>query len=86
MLGIFGYGRIGAAVAGYGKAFGMDVRIWAREESLARALKDGYVPAAGKAAFFSECDVVTLHMRLVDATRATLINVVNPGALAMVQR
>jgi D-3-phosphoglycerate dehydrogenase len=69
VLGIFGYGRIGAAVAGYGKAFGMDVRIWAREESLARARKDGYVPAAGKAAFFSECDVVTLHMRLVDATR-----------------
>src|SRR6267143_3566693 len=32
-LGIFGYGRIGAVVAGYGKAFGMKVLVWAREAS-----------------------------------------------------
>src|SRR5262249_19747926 len=41
-LGIYGYGRIGAAVAAYGKAFGMNVIIWAREESLARARADGW--------------------------------------------
>ena len=68
-LGIFGYGRIGAVVAGYGKAFGMDVRVWAREASLVRARADGYVAARNKEAFFEECDVVSLHMRLVDATR-----------------
>ena len=67
-LGIYGYGRIGAAVAGYGKAFGMKVLVWARPESLARARADGYETAASKAAFFSECDVLTLHMRLVAAT------------------
>ena len=68
-LGIYGYGRIGAAVAGYGKAFGMDVRVWAREASLARARHDGYATAASKQAFFQACDIVSLHMRLVDATR-----------------
>jgi D-3-phosphoglycerate dehydrogenase len=68
-LGIFGYGRIGRAVAGYGKAFGMRVRVWARPESLAAARADGYEAAASKEAFFSGCDVLALHMRLVAATR-----------------
>jgi D-3-phosphoglycerate dehydrogenase len=68
-LGIYGYGRIGAAVAGYGRAFGMNVLVWARESSLARARADGYATAASKNAFFAACDVLSLHMRLVDATR-----------------
>jgi D-3-phosphoglycerate dehydrogenase / 2-oxoglutarate reductase len=68
-LGVFGYGRIGAVVAGYAKAFGMNVLVWARETSQARARADGYAVAGGKEAFFEECDVITLHMRLVDATR-----------------
>jgi len=69
VLGIFGYGRIGSVVAGYGKAFGMQVLVWAREASLARARADGYAIAASKAAFFEQCDVISLHMRLVEATR-----------------
>jgi D-3-phosphoglycerate dehydrogenase len=68
-LGIYGYGRIGAVVAGYGRAFGMPVQVWAREASLARARADGYAVARSKEAFFEECDVISLHMRLVDATR-----------------
>jgi D-3-phosphoglycerate dehydrogenase len=68
-LGIFGYGRIGAVVAGYGRAFGMKVLAWARPESLERAKHDGYEVAPSKEAFFSTCDVISLHMRLVDATR-----------------
>jgi len=69
-LGIYGYGRIGKVVADYGKAFGMPVLVWAREASLAKARAEGYAPAASRAAFFAECDVISLHMRLVDATRA----------------
>lgn len=68
-LGIYGYGRIGAVVAGYGRAFGMPVKVWAREASLAKARADGYEAAASKEAFFEACDVISLHMRLVDATR-----------------
>jgi len=68
-LGIFGYGRIGKTVAGYGKAFGMNVMVWAREESLAQARLDGYATADTKAEFFAICDVISLHMRLVSATR-----------------
>ena len=68
-LGIFGYGRIGATVAGYGKAFGMNVLAWAREQSLERARLDGYATARSKAGFFERCDVVSLHLRLVAATR-----------------
>ena len=68
-LGIYGYGRIGAVVAGYGRAFGMKVVVWAREKALAQARADGYETADSKAAFFEQCDVLSLHMRLVEATR-----------------
>ncbi len=68
-LGIYGYGRIGGVVAGYGKAFGMKVLVWAREPAMAKARADGYETASDKAAFFEQCDVLSLHMRLVDATR-----------------
>ena len=68
-LGIYGYGRIGAVVAGYGKAFGMNVLVWAREPALAKARADGFATAASKQEFFESCDVLSLHMRLVDATR-----------------
>lgn len=68
-LGIYGYGRIGAVVAGYGKAFGMKVLVWAREATRKQAAAEGYAAARSKEAFFEECDVITLHMRLVEATR-----------------
>jgi D-3-phosphoglycerate dehydrogenase len=68
-LGIYGYGRIGGVAAGYGKAFGMNVLVWAREAALAQARGDGYEIAASKQEFFEQCDVLSLHMRLVDATR-----------------
>jgi D-3-phosphoglycerate dehydrogenase / 2-oxoglutarate reductase len=68
-LGIFGYGRIGSVVAGYGKAFGMNVVVWARPNSLVRAKAEGHLVAPSKIAFFERCDVLSLHMRLVDATR-----------------
>ena len=77
-LGIYGYGRIGAVVAGYGKAFGMKVLVWAREPALAKARADGFATAAGKQEFFEACDVLSLHMRLVDATRG----IVTAGDLA----
>lgn len=68
-LGIYGYGRIGATVAGYGKAFAMKVLVWASEASRARAESDGYATAPSKEEFLAECDIVSLHMRLVSATR-----------------
>ena len=68
-LGIFGYGRIGSVVAGYGRAFGMPVIVWARPDSLARAVADGHAAASGKEEFFARSDVLSLHMRLVPATR-----------------
>ena len=68
-LGIYGYGRIGAVVAGYGRSFGMNVLVCARPVSLERARADGYEAARSKVQFFEECDIVSLHMRLVEATR-----------------
>jgi len=69
VFGIYGYGRISAVVASYAKAFGMKVLVWARDASMAKARAEGYEVAASKAAFFEACDYISLHMRLVDATR-----------------
>ena len=84
-LGIYGWGRIGAVVAGYGKAFGMTVQVWAREASRERARAEGWQVAPSKAAFFESSDILSLHMRLVDTTRhivtAEDLARMKPGAL-----
>lgn len=68
-LGVFGYGRIGAVVAGYGRAFGMSVLAWGREGSARRARADGVEVAASKEELFERSDVLTLHLRLNAQTR-----------------
>jgi D-3-phosphoglycerate dehydrogenase len=68
-LGIYGYGRVGGLVAGYGRAFGMNVWVWGRETTIAKARAGGYAIAASKQQFFGESDVISLHVRLVDETR-----------------
>ena len=68
-LGIWSYGKIGKIIAGYGRAFGMRVLVWGREASREQALADGFELAANKADFFAQSDVLTLHLRLNDATR-----------------
>lgn len=68
-IGLYGYGRIAKAVADYARAFGMNVLVWAREASRERARQDGCAVAESKEAFFAEADIISLHMRLVDATR-----------------
>jgi D-3-phosphoglycerate dehydrogenase len=77
-LGLYGWGRIAHAVADYGRAFGVNVMVWAREASRERARQEGFAVAANKAALFEQSDVLSLHMRLVDATR----HIVTAGDLA----
>jgi D-3-phosphoglycerate dehydrogenase len=68
-LGIFGYGRIGSVVAGYGRAFGMKVVIWGREGSLERAKAGGFEAAESKTDLFERADVLCLHLKLSSETR-----------------
>jgi len=68
-LGIWGYGKIGRLVAGYGRAFGMQVMVWGREASRAAAAADGLAVAPSREAFFADCDVISVHLRLTDETR-----------------
>lgn len=68
-LGIWGYGKIGKLVAGYGRAFGMQVVIWGSPSSLEKARSDGYTTAVDREAFFSQSDVVSLHLKLSETTR-----------------
>jgi D-3-phosphoglycerate dehydrogenase len=68
-LGVFGFGRIGRVVAGYGQAFGMEILVWGSDHSRRRAAAEGYPVAPAKEALFERADVLSLHLRLVDATR-----------------
>jgi D-3-phosphoglycerate dehydrogenase / 2-oxoglutarate reductase len=67
-LGLWGYGRVGRLVAGYGRAFGMHVVVWGSEESRRLASADGYTAAASKSALFEHSDVLSLHLRLSHST------------------
>ncbi len=71
-LGIWGYGRVGRLVAGYGEAFGMHVTVWGSNEARARAVADGYIPAPSREAFFGASDVLSLHLRLSEATQGVV--------------
>jgi D-3-phosphoglycerate dehydrogenase len=71
-LGIWGYGRIGQLVAGYGKAFGMRVLVWGRAPSRERATLDGFEVAASRDELFETSDVLTLHLRLNDETHSVV--------------
>ncbi|MBC7732985.1 MAG: D-2-hydroxyacid dehydrogenase family protein [Bacteriovorax sp.] len=71
-LGIWGYGRIGQLVAGYGRAFGMQVTVWGSESARAKAALDGLMVAPSCETFFETCDVITLHLRLHDSTRGVV--------------
>lgn len=70
MLGIWGYGKIGQRIAQYAKAFGMKVLVWGSESSRSLAQEHGFLAAASKEDFFKTADVITLHLRLNDATKA----------------
>ena len=84
-LAIWGYGKIGRLVAGYGRAFGMQVQVWGGETSRTAALADGYQAAASREAFFEQADVLSLHLRLHDSTRGVVtaedLARMKPGAL-----
>lgn len=69
-LGIWGYGRIGSIVAGYGRAFGMHVVVWGSEASRLKAAADGLELAESRESLFETADVLSLHLRLTEATRA----------------
>ena len=68
-IGIWGYGKIGQRIAQYAKAFGMNVLVWGSAESREKAAFHGFLSAATKQDFFSTVDILSLHLRLNDATR-----------------
>jgi D-3-phosphoglycerate dehydrogenase len=68
-LGIWGYGKIGTLVAGYGRAFGMNVLVHGRKNSIEGARRDGLAVAETREQLFAESDVLTLHLKLLEETR-----------------
>lgn len=84
-LGVWGYGKIGSLVAGYGRAFKMNVLVWGREGSHERAEADGFAVAASVEDLFQQADVLSLHLRMTKETRgivtAALLASMKPDAL-----
>ena len=79
-LGLWGYGRIGQLVAGYGRAFGMNVLVWGREGSIERARADRHAVATSREELFSASDVLSVHLRLNEGT-AGIIRLEDPGRM-----
>ncbi len=80
-LGIWGYGKIGQLLASYGRVFGMRVLVWGRDPSREKAVQDGYEAAGSREEFFQQSDVLSLHLRLNEATRG----IVTPADLALMK-
>jgi len=84
-LGIWGYGRIGQLVAGYGRAFGMRVLIWGRAPTRERAVLDGFEVTSTREELFEQSDVLSLHLRLNDETAGLIsaedLAIMKPTAL-----
>lgn len=68
-LGIWGYGKVGKLVAGFGRAFGMRVLVWGRANSIRQAASDGFATAQSRDELFTTSDVLSLHLRLNEETR-----------------
>ena len=77
-LGVLGYGNIGRLVAGFGRAFGMDVVAFGRSASLERAAADGVATARSQRELFAASDVLSVHLRLAPETRGAI----GPGDFA----
>lgn len=69
-LGIYAYGKIGSIVAAAGKAFGARVLCWGREGSTGRARAASFDVAKSREEFFTEADILSLHLPLNKDTRA----------------
>ena len=71
-LGLYGYGRIGGAVADYAKALGMNVQWWSSEEGRMRARADGESVPESRETFFASSDIVSVHVRLKPNTHGII--------------
>lgn len=80
-LGIWGYGKIGQRVGQYGKAFGMKTLVWGSRSARDQAALDGHDSTESCEEFFAQCDVLSLHLRLTDATRG----IVKPEHLSLMK-
>lgn len=67
-IGIWGFGKIGQKIAEYARVFGATIMVWGSETSRQKAKELGYTTATSKEDFFKTADVVTLHLRLNEAT------------------
>ncbi|PZX92233.1 D-2-hydroxyacid dehydrogenase family protein [Flavobacterium aquariorum] len=67
-IGIWGYGKIGQKIGQYANVFGAKVLVWGSENSRNKAVEDGFEKANSKEHFFETANIITLHLRLNDAT------------------
>ena len=71
-IGLYGYGRIAKAVAGYARAFGMNVVWWGSGDGRERAKQAGETIANSREEFFSIPDVISIHVRLKPMTKGII--------------
>jgi len=83
-LGVLGLGRLGSRVAGYGRAFGMEVVAWSQNLTPERAAAGG-AALVGFDELLATSDVVSIHLVLSPRTRGLIgtkeLAKMKPGAI-----
>jgi len=67
-LGLLGLGRLGGQVAGYARAFGMDLIAWSQNLTAERAEEQG-ARLVDRETLFAESDFISIHLVLGDRSR-----------------
>ncbi|MFV0297301.1 MAG: D-2-hydroxyacid dehydrogenase family protein [Hyphomicrobiaceae bacterium] len=67
-LGLLGLGRLGGAVAGYAKAFGMELIAWSQNLTAERAVEKG-ARLVDKDELFQQSDFISIHLVLSGRSR-----------------
>jgi D-3-phosphoglycerate dehydrogenase len=70
-LGVIGLGRLGSRVAGYARAFGMEVVAWSQNLTEEKA-RQGGARLVSKDELLATSDFVTIHLVLSDRTRGLI--------------
>lgn len=70
-LGILGLGKLGSRIAGYAKAFGMDVVAWSQNLTPEKAVAGG-AKLVSKDELLATSDFITIHLVLSDRSRGLI--------------
>ncbi len=72
-LGLWGFGQVGALIANYANAFGMNVMVWGSEQTRDTAAEIGHNIAESREQILTESDFLSLHLKATTANQGSIL-------------